>query len=166
MFDFSFSELVLIGLIALIVLGPQRLPEVARAMGRWMARLRRFVEDVKRDINQEVQDDDLAAFRKIQEELVETRSAFERSAHETFSSLNAPTEAAAPAASPVVDADKVASDRAAVLEVPSGAVARKTPARKRPTRKSSAQPKSGPPRSAGPKTTRNSHGGARKTRPR
>ena len=171
MFDFSFSELVLIGLIALIVLGPQRLPEVARAMGRWMARLRRFVEDVKRDINQEVKDDDLAAFRKIQEELVETRSAFERSAHETFSSLSAPTEAVAPAASPVVDTDKVAGDRTAVLEVPSGAAARKTPVRKtpvrkRPARKSSAQPKSGPPRSAGPKTTRNSHGGARKTRPR
>ncbi len=166
MFDFSFSELVLIGLIALIVLGPQRLPEVARAMGRWMARLRRFVEDVKRDINHEVQDDDLAAFRKIQEELVETRSAFERSAHETFSSLSGSTETAAPAASPVADADKVASDRSAVLEVPSGAAARKTPVRKRPARKSSAQPKSGPPRSAGPKTTRNSHGGARKTRPR
>ena len=50
MFDIGFSELVAVGLIALIVLGPKRLPEVARTAGRWMGQLRRFIADVKQDI--------------------------------------------------------------------------------------------------------------------
>ncbi len=164
MFDFSFSELFLIGLIALIVLGPERLPEVARALGRWMARLRRFIEDVKRDIDHEVQDDNLAAFRKIQEELAETRSVLERSTHETFSSLSASPERDAVAAPAAVDTGGSDSGQPAVPEVPSAATPRKAPARKRSGRQSPSQPKNGTPRPS-PKTTRNSHGGAKKNRP-
>ena len=51
MFDVAFSELVVIGILALIVLGPKRLPEVARAAGRWMGKIRNFVENAKRDMN-------------------------------------------------------------------------------------------------------------------
>ena len=47
MFDVGFSELVVIGIVALLVLGPQRLPEVARTAGRWMGRLRRLADEVK-----------------------------------------------------------------------------------------------------------------------
>src|SRR3989304_4556407 len=50
MFDIGFSELVVIGLIALIVLGPKRLPEVARTAGKWMGQLRRFLADGKLDL--------------------------------------------------------------------------------------------------------------------
>ncbi len=166
MFDFSFSELVLIGLIALIVLGPQRLPEVARAMGRWAARLRRFIDDVKRDINHEVQDDDLAAFRRIQEELVQTRSALKQSAHDTLADLSAPFGVDGADTRPVGAEEESVAGGPARRKEPADAVARKAPARKRSVRKKSAQVKSGTPRAAGPKTTRNSHGGARKTRPR
>lgn len=166
MFDFSFSELVLVGLIALIVLGPDRLPEVARALGRWMARLRRFIEDVKRDIDHEVNDDNLAAFRKVQEELAETRNVLERSAKETFSSLSASVEPDAPAVPVPTDAGEPDGSQPAVPEMSPVATARKAPARKRSGRRTPSQPKTGSPRTAGPKTTQNSHGSARKTRPR
>jgi len=73
MFDIGFSELVAIGLIALIVLGPKRLPEVARTAGRWMGQLRRFVSDVKQDIDREMRVEDLAELRKLREELNDTR---------------------------------------------------------------------------------------------
>lgn len=73
MFDIGFSELVAIGLIALIVLGPKRLPEVARTAGRWMGQLRRFVADVKQDIDREINTEDLAELRKLKQELNDTR---------------------------------------------------------------------------------------------
>jgi sec-independent protein translocase protein TatB len=73
MFDIGFSELVVISLIALIVLGPKRLPEVARTAGRWMGQLRRFITDVKQDLDREIHSEDLAELRKLKEELNDTR---------------------------------------------------------------------------------------------
>ncbi|HEY9572248.1 MAG TPA: Sec-independent protein translocase protein TatB, partial [Pusillimonas sp.] len=49
MFDVSFSELMLIGVIALIVIGPERLPKVARTIGHLVGRAQRYVGDVKTD---------------------------------------------------------------------------------------------------------------------
>jgi sec-independent protein translocase protein TatB len=76
MFDIGFSELVLIGVLALLVLGPKRLPEVARTAGRWMAQLRRFVTNVKQDFDRELHGVELAELRKLKQELDETRRAF------------------------------------------------------------------------------------------
>lgn len=76
MFDIGFSELVLIGVLALLVLGPKRLPEVARAAGRWMAQLRRFVSNAKQDFSRELQGDELAELRKLKQDLDDTRRAF------------------------------------------------------------------------------------------
>lgn len=69
------------GLVALIVLGPKRLPEVARTAGKWVGRMRRFVDGVKQDINRELQAEELAHLKKLQEDLYETRNLFENSAH-------------------------------------------------------------------------------------
>lgn len=73
MFDVGFSELVVVGLIALIVLGPKRLPEVARTAGRWMGQLRRFIADVKLDLDREMHTEELAELRKLKQELDSTR---------------------------------------------------------------------------------------------
>lgn len=54
MFDIGFFELILIGVVALLVIGPERLPMVARKAGMWAGRARRFVGSVKRDIEQEI----------------------------------------------------------------------------------------------------------------
>ena len=87
MFDIAFSELVVIGLIALIVLGPKRLPEMARAAGRWTARIRRFVEDVKRDMGSELRREELAELRQVHQQITETKQIFENSAGSVFAGI-------------------------------------------------------------------------------
>ena len=47
MFDMGFQEIVLIGIIALIIIGPERLPGVARNVGLWVGKMQRFVAGVK-----------------------------------------------------------------------------------------------------------------------
>jgi len=98
-FDIAFSELVLIGIVALVVIGPKRLPEVARAAGRWMARARHFVENVKRDMDVELRKDELAELRKVKEQLNETRQLFAQTAHDTLATIQPPAsvEASPPA---------------------------------------------------------------------
>jgi sec-independent protein translocase protein TatB len=66
MFDVGFTELVLIGLVALLVLGPTKMMEVARFAGRWAGRLRRQFNEVKGDIDRELQLEDMR--RKLAEE--------------------------------------------------------------------------------------------------
>ena len=87
MFDIAFSELIVVGLIALVVLGPKRLPELARTAGRWTARMRRFVEDVKRDVNLEMHKDELAELRQVRDQITETKQLFEHSASSTFAAI-------------------------------------------------------------------------------
>jgi sec-independent protein translocase protein TatB len=63
MFDISFSELMIIGAVALIVIGPERLPRVARTAGHFLGRFQRYVAQVKADIGREME---LAELRKLQ----------------------------------------------------------------------------------------------------
>jgi len=77
MFDIGLSELLVIGLVALIVVGPKRLPEVARAAGRWAARIRRFVSEVKSDFDRELHNAELTELRQLKQELDETRHVLE-----------------------------------------------------------------------------------------
>ena len=59
MFDVGFQELTLIGVIALIVVGPERLPKMARTLGLWMGKIRYYVGQVKSDIEREVRAQEL-----------------------------------------------------------------------------------------------------------
>lgn len=63
MFDIGFSELFVIGVVALIVIGPERLPRVARTAGHFFGRMQRYVSDVKADINREMELEDLRKMR-------------------------------------------------------------------------------------------------------
>lgn len=65
MFDFGFSEMMIVGVVALVVLGPERLPVVARTAGEWIGKAQRFVAQVKSDIDRET---DLSELKKIQEQ--------------------------------------------------------------------------------------------------
>jgi sec-independent protein translocase protein TatB len=76
MFDIGFSELIVIGVIALIVVGPERLPKVARTAGLLLGRLQRYVSDFKADIGREIQ---LEELKKLQAEVRESARDFERS---------------------------------------------------------------------------------------
>jgi len=62
-FDVGFSELMVIAVVALIVIGPERLPRVARTMGHLFGRLQRYVNDVKADINREIELEELRKFK-------------------------------------------------------------------------------------------------------
>jgi len=59
MFDIGFSELLIIGAVALIVIGPERLPKVARTAGHLYGRMQRYVTTVKADISREIQLDEI-----------------------------------------------------------------------------------------------------------
>ena len=64
MFDIGFSELVVCGIVALVVIGPERLPRVARTLGVLFGRLQRYVAQVKSDINREMEAADLGNVKK------------------------------------------------------------------------------------------------------
>jgi sec-independent protein translocase protein TatB len=63
MFDIGFTELLVIGVVALIVIGPEKLPRVARTVGHLAGRLQRYVADVKADINREIELEELRKMR-------------------------------------------------------------------------------------------------------
>lgn len=76
MFDIGFSELMVIAVVALIVIGPERLPKVARTVGLLFGRMQRYVNDVKSDISREMALDDL---RKLQSSMQDTVQSIEQS---------------------------------------------------------------------------------------
>jgi len=68
MFDFSFGELALLAIIALLVVGPERLPELARKAGRWYGALRRTVDNARSEVEQQLLLDELRQeARKLRE---------------------------------------------------------------------------------------------------
>jgi len=79
MFDIGFSELLVIGVVALLVIGPERLPKVARTVGAWVGRLNRYVSDVKGDIDREMR---LEELRKLQDEMKASAQKYEIMADE------------------------------------------------------------------------------------
>jgi sec-independent protein translocase protein TatB len=84
MFDVGVSELGVIGLVALIVIGPEQLPRVARTAGHLMGRLRRYVSDVKSDISREM---DLADLKRMSDEVKDSARSMESSIREQMTNL-------------------------------------------------------------------------------
>lgn len=89
MFDVSFTELLVIGVVALVVIGPERLPKVARTVGHLVGRAQRYVNDVKSDIQREVELDDL---RKLKDQMQDAAQTVKSSFSETEASLRKPLE--------------------------------------------------------------------------
>jgi sec-independent protein translocase protein TatB len=63
MFDLSFTHMAILAVVALVVIGPERLPRVARTLGHLYGRMQRYVTDVKADINREIELDELRKFK-------------------------------------------------------------------------------------------------------
>lgn len=91
MFDIAFSEVMIIAVVALIVIGPERLPRVARTVGHLFGRMQRYVNDVKSDIQREVELDEL---RKLKETVEESARSIETSVTQEISSVNQAFDAA------------------------------------------------------------------------
>ena len=141
MLDVGFTELLVIGAVALLVIGPEKLPRVARTIGALMGRAQRYVNDVKADINREIELDELKkiktsitdAAQGIESSMRETVAGFEAQAAElsTLASGGASTSPEAPPSQPVTPAGASAATAAdggvaaasPALGVPDGAQA-------------------------------------------
>ncbi|MBF4557081.1 Sec-independent protein translocase subunit TatB [Pseudomonas sp. p50] len=113
MFGISFSELLLVGLVALLVLGPERLPGAARTAGLWVGRLKRSFNAIKQEVEREIGADEIR--RQLHNEHIlsleqEARKIFSPTQQEatpvqpaepvTTPTIHAPTTEAAPATAP------------------------------------------------------------------
>ncbi len=76
MFDVAFSELLIAAVVALIVIGPERLPKVARQAGEWLGKIQRYVNDVKSDVGRQMQIEEL---RRMQTEITEAAHELKKS---------------------------------------------------------------------------------------
>jgi len=68
MFDMGFAEMIVIGIVALIVVGPERLPSVARSAGKWYSKMRNFVSNIKSDVEREFKTDELQKILQQQQD--------------------------------------------------------------------------------------------------
>lgn len=96
MFDMGFTELMLIGIVGLVVIGPERLPAVARTAGKYFGRLRRFMSDVKADVESELRTDELRdILNKQNDELQSLKKVVDDVGKDVSSSVNEVEESVA-----------------------------------------------------------------------
>ena len=122
MFDVGFSELIVIALVALIVIGPERLPRVARTVGALLGRAQRYVNDVKADIQREV---DLEELKNLKSTFEDAANSVEQSVTQVGQELNATAESLNQSVSAAVEdkavehsAETPAPEHQAVAEIP------------------------------------------------
>ncbi|MFZ6719054.1 Sec-independent protein translocase protein TatB [Undibacterium sp. Ji49W] len=82
MIDLGISKLALIGVVALIVIGPEKLPKVARMAGTLLGRAQRYINEVKSEVSREIE---LEELRKMQKDVQEAAQNVEQSIHQTWS---------------------------------------------------------------------------------
>jgi sec-independent protein translocase protein TatB len=119
-FDVGFTEMMVIAVVALIVIGPERLPRVARTLGHLFGRLQRYVNDVKADINREIELDEL---KKFKSSIEDTARGFESTVN---AEINAVQSEATKAQSELESLAKI-EDPGAWQPVPPSAPSAETP---------------------------------------
>jgi sec-independent protein translocase protein TatB len=170
MFDMGFTELMLIGIVALVVIGPERLPGVARTAGKYVGRLKRFMTSVKADVEQELRADELRQIlSEQQKELdslkdsisdagrsIEKEAGLEEinaSTSEAVAEFNATlADVADEPSSAAQVVDETASVKPAVKKSTVKKPAAKKPAAKKAATKKSVAKKSAPKKSSPPKS--------------
>jgi sec-independent protein translocase protein TatB len=89
MFDVSFSELIVIAVVALIVIGPEKLPKVARTLGALVGRMQRYVAQVKEEVNREVRFQELQQLQQeIQETVTKTKETIQASVQDSVDAVS------------------------------------------------------------------------------
>jgi sec-independent protein translocase protein TatB len=81
MIDFGFDKIALIGAVALIVIGPEKLPRVARTVGHLIGKAQRYVADVKAEVNRSIE---LEELQKMKTEFEDAARNVEKSVHQEF----------------------------------------------------------------------------------
>jgi sec-independent protein translocase protein TatB len=87
MFDIGFSELIVIAVLALLVLGPKRLPEAARLAGRALGRVRHFLTEARRDFDRELNTAEMDELRVLKNELSETKRMLHESTQRLYDDI-------------------------------------------------------------------------------
>jgi len=85
MFEIGFSELVVIMVVALVVIGPERLPKVARTMGHLWGRAQRYVNGVRSDIERDMQVEEM---RQLKHKMQQEVAAVEQAANQSVQALD------------------------------------------------------------------------------
>ncbi len=89
MFDVSFSELIVIAVVALIVIGPEKLPKVARTLGALAGRMQRYVAQVKEEVNREVRFEELQQLQQeIQDTVTKTKESIQSSVQSSIDAIS------------------------------------------------------------------------------
>lgn len=88
MFDIGFAELLIIGVVGLLVIGPERLPETIRTGSAWLARLRRGFNEIKQEVKQELHNDEvMRELREAGEQIKQDTDAITRDLTATTASI-------------------------------------------------------------------------------
>lgn len=85
MFDVNISEILVILVVALVVIGPERLPKVARSMGQWLGRVQRYINTVKQDVSQSME---LEELRDLERKVKAEAAALESSVQQAGNDIN------------------------------------------------------------------------------
>ncbi len=115
MFDVSFGELILIGAVTLIVVGPERMPKVARTAGMLIGRLQRFIGNVKAELHQEMQMSELA---QLEADLRKEADDIQQSIHQPLSDAAAMLAEGAEAPPTASEENRVDESSAAITANP------------------------------------------------
>jgi sec-independent protein translocase protein TatB len=96
MFDIGFAELLVIGVVSLLVIGPERLPETVRTASMWLNRIRRGFNDLKREVQQELHNDSvMQELRRTGQQLTKDTEAIGQDLKDTTRSLTTPPDSPA-----------------------------------------------------------------------
>ena len=167
MFDLGLSKLAVIGVVALVVIGPERLPKVARTVGTLLGRAQRYLADVKAEVNREMQIDEL---RAVHAHVRNAASSFESSVHGTLRQTEADLNAAfetSPMSPALASADEQMAPLPSTNAASYASVDPLPPARRDKWRRNVAQRQGATPmwfRTANRKRTRVQSGAARVAR--
>ena len=119
MFDISFAEILIIAVVALIVIGPQRLPKVARTLGYLFGRAQRYANDVRADVRREME---LEELKKLETSMQEAVHSFGNTVRQEISQLQEITETKIPTAATSVPPAEIVAEITPLAESPAAQV--------------------------------------------
>ncbi len=115
MFDFSFSELMVVMVVALVVIGPERMPKVARTLGHLWGRAQRYVNGVKADIERDMA---VEEFRQLQQKVQAEAGAVEQSVKQVTLTVDQQVQQINEAVAKLSSPDQAAPDQVIVDQTP------------------------------------------------
>lgn len=94
MFDIGFTELIIVAIVGLLVIGPERLPGAIRTGTAWLGRIKRGFNDIKREVEQELHNDGvMQELKNTQQQLQDEASGLNQDLREVAEQINPPEEA-------------------------------------------------------------------------